>query len=72
MIPRRPGGGWVLGRPVGKPTTANPGSDPLLLPFAFAGLVSVRDPIQRYLEIGPRAFAVAPNVAVVGLGAGIQ
>jgi hypothetical protein len=50
----------------------DPGSEPLLLPFAFAGLVSVWDPIRRHLEIGPRAFGVAPNVPVAGLATGIR
>ena len=55
-----------------KPPAADSGSERLLLPFAFAGHVTVWQPRGRHLEIGPRAFGMAPNVTVAGLAAGIH
>jgi hypothetical protein len=55
-----------------KPPVADGESEYLWLPFAFAGTVTVWDPIQRHLELGPRTFTVAPSVRVVGLTAGIH
>ena len=54
------------------PTPTPPSTpDSAPLPFGFAGQVTVWDPIDRHLEIGPRSFRVAPGVAVVGLAAGV-
>ena len=47
-------------------------SESLLLPFAFAGDVTVWEPIHRHLEIGPRAFGLAPAVPVTGLATGVH
>jgi hypothetical protein len=64
--------GRAVGR-MAKPPAADSGSERLLLrPFAFAGHVSVCEPLGRHLEIGPRAFGMAPNVTVAGLAAGIH
>jgi hypothetical protein len=49
-----------------------PESEPRLIPFAFAGTVTAWEPIDRHLDIGPRAFALAPGVSVTGLAAGVQ
>jgi hypothetical protein len=53
---------------------AVPGSDSehLLLPFACAGHITVWDPIHRHLELGPRAFGLAPNVSVTGVATGVH
>jgi hypothetical protein len=67
---------WRRGEgPVGEERKAeSPAADSaqLLLPFAFTGQVTVWDPIHRVLEIGPRAFGLAPGVPVTGLAAGVQ
>ena len=47
-------------------------SESLLLPFAFDGDVTVWEPIHRHLEIGPRAFGLAPAVPVTGLATGVH
>jgi hypothetical protein len=54
------------------PSAADSGSERLLLPFAFAGNVTVWEPLHRHLEIGPRAFGLAPSVPVTGLAAGVH
>ena len=51
---------------------ADSGSAPLLVPFAFAGHITGWDPIHRHLEIGPRAFGLAPGVPVTGLAVGVH
>ena len=56
MIIRRLRGGWV------HLPAVDSGSEPLLLPFHFTGNVTVWKPIHRHLEIGPRAFGLAPRV----------
>jgi hypothetical protein len=55
-----------------KPPAADSGSDPLLRPFAFAGTVTAWEPIPRHLEIGPRAFGLAPGVPATGLAVGVH
>ena len=55
-----------------KPPAADSGSEHLLLPFAFAGHVTVWEPLGRHLEIGPRAFALALSVSVTGLASGVH
>jgi hypothetical protein len=62
----------VLDKPMAKPPAIDSGSDPLLRAFAFAGTVTVWEPIDRHLEIGPRAFRLAPSVPVNGLAAGVH
>ena len=52
--------------------TADSRSEPLLRSFAFAGHVTVWEPIHRHLEVGPRAFGLAPGVPVSGLAAGVH
>jgi len=52
--------------------TADSRSEPLLRSFAFAGHVTVWEPIHRHLEVGPRAFGLAPGVPVAGLAAGVH
>ena len=47
-------------------------SAPRLLPFALTGQVTVWEPIHRHLEIGLRAFGLAPGVTVTGLAAGVH
>jgi hypothetical protein len=55
----------------GASPAADSGSEPRLRAFAFAaGDVTVWEPIPRHLEIGPRAFGLAPGVRVTGLAAG--
>jgi hypothetical protein len=49
-----------------------PESEPLLRSFAFAGDVTVWEPIHRHLEIGPRALGLAPGVSITGLAAGVH
>jgi hypothetical protein len=66
MIIRRLRGGWV------HLPAADSGSEPLLLAFHFTGNVTVWEPIHRHLEIGPRAFGLAPRVPVTGLAAGVH
>ena len=51
---------------------ADSGSEHLLLPFAFAGHVTVWEPLGRHLEIGPRAFALTVSVSVTGLAPGVH
>jgi hypothetical protein len=43
-----------------------------MLPFALAGDVTVWEPLHRHLEIGPRAFELAPSVPVTGLAASVH
>jgi hypothetical protein len=43
-----------------------------LRPFVFAGHVTRWDPINRALEIGPRAFRVVLGAEVAGLAAGLH
>ena len=52
--------------------TADSRSEPLLRSFAFAGHVTAWEPIHRHLEIGPRAFGLAPGVPATGLEAGVH
>ncbi len=68
MSVRRLRGEWVLGGRMAD----GPGSEPLLRSFAFAGNITVWEPIHRHLEIGPRAFGLAPGVPVTGLAAGVH
>jgi len=55
-----------------KAPAVDSGSDPLLRAFAFAGTVTAWEPIERHLEIGPRAFGLVPGVPVTGLAAGVH
>ena len=72
MIAAGSWGGSVGGRRMAKPPAADSGSERLLLPFAFAGHVTVWEPLGRHLEIGPRAFGLAPSVSVTGLTTGVH
>ena len=71
MSLRRFRGEWVH-RPTARLPATDSKSEPLLRSFAFAGHVTVWEPIHRHLEIGPRAFGLAPGVPVTGLTAGVQ
>ena len=71
MSLRRFRGEWVH-RPTAHHPAADSSSEPRLRAFAFAGHVTVWEPIHRHLEIGPRAFGLAPGVPVTGLTAGVQ
>jgi hypothetical protein len=71
MSARRVRGEWVL-RPLTHRRAADSRVEPLLRSFAFAGHVTVWEPLHRHLEIGPRAFGLAPGVAVTGLAAGVH
>ena len=42
------------------------------LPFAFAGQVTVWDPIHRHLEIGPLTCRIVPGVSVDRLATGVR
>ena len=55
-----------------KAPAVDSGSDPLLRAFAFAGTITAWEPPSRHLEIGPRAFKLAPGVPVSGLAAGVH
>ena len=61
----------AVGR-MAKLPAADSGSDRLLLPFAFAGHVTLWEPLGRHVEIGPRAFALALPVSVTGLAPGVH
>jgi hypothetical protein len=65
-------GGSVGGRRMAKPPAADSRSEPLLRSFAFAGNVTVWEPIHRHLEIGHRPFGLAPGVLVTGLATGVH
>ena len=65
-------GGSVDGRRMAKPPATEFRSEPLLRSFAFAGNVTVWEPLHRHLEIGPRAFGLAPGVPATGLAAGVH
>jgi hypothetical protein len=54
------------------PPGAAAGSEPLLLPFSFAGRVIAWNPTDRYLEIGVRTFRVASSVRVASLVPGVD
>lgn len=71
MSARRVRGEWVI-QPMTHRPTADSRSEPLLRSFAFAGHVTVWEPIHRHLEVGPRAFGLAPGVPVAGLAAGVH
>jgi hypothetical protein len=71
MSARRVRGEWVI-QPVTHRPTADSRSEPLLHSFAFAGRVTVWEPIPRHLEIGAHAFGLAPGVPVTGLAAGVH
>ena len=71
MSARRVRGEWVI-QPMTHRSTADSRSEPLLRSFAFAGHVTVWEPIHRHLEVGPRAFGLAPGVPVAGLAAGVH
>ena len=72
MSLRRVRGEWVL-RPTAPRPAADSRSEPLLRrAFTLAGLVTVWEPIDRHLEIGLRAFGLAPGVPVSGLAAGVH
>jgi len=71
MSARRVRGEWVI-QPMTHRPTADSRSEPLLRSFAFAGHVTVWEPIHRHLEVGPRAFGLAPGVPVAGLVAGVH
>jgi hypothetical protein len=72
MIAGDSGGGSVGGRRRAKPPAADSRSEPLLRSFAFAGNITVWEPLGRHLEIGPRAFGLGPGVSVTGLTAGVH
>ena len=71
MSARRVRGEWVI-QPMTHRPTADSRSEPLLRSFAFAGHVTVWEPIHRHLEVGPRAFGLAPGVPVAGLAVGVH
>ena len=71
MSARRVRGEWVI-QPMTHRRTADSRSEPLLRSFAFAGHVTVWEPIHRHLEVGPRAFGLAPGVPVAGLAVGVH
>jgi hypothetical protein len=72
MIGRRVREWRVLDKPMAKAPAVDSGSDPVLRAFAFAGTATAWEPIDRHLEIGPRAFGLAPGVPVTGLAAGVH
>ena len=71
MSARRVRGEWVI-QPMTHRPTADSRSEPLLRSFAFAGHVTVWEPTHRHLEVGPRAFELAPGVPVAGLASGVH
>jgi hypothetical protein len=71
MSARRVRGEWVI-QPMTHRRTADSRSEPLLRSFAFAGHVTAWEPVRRHLEIGPRAFGLAPGVPATGLAAGVH
>jgi|KBSSwiStaDraftv2_1062776.scaffolds.fasta_scaffold2738264_2 hypothetical protein len=71
MSLRRVRGEWVT-QPRAHRSATDSGSGRLMLPFALAGHVTAWEPIHRHLEIGARAFGLAPGVPATGLAAGVH